>query len=104
MTIKYLSGERIQGNKVDETTIMNTLTFSGSTNFGTTIGDSYKTRGEKINAADCALVGSTVTSVTVRIKDSTGNGLTGNLTCSILDSAGDAVSGDSFPAYTHQEF
>ncbi len=78
--------------------IMNILAYSGATNF-LHVGDSYKTRGEKINASDSALVGYKVSSVTVTIKDYDGNGLTGNLTCTILDSSGNAVSGDSFTPY-----
>jgi hypothetical protein len=78
--------------------IMNILAYSGATNF-IHVGDSYKTRGEKINASDSALVGYKVSSVTVTIKDYDGNGLTGNLTCTILDSSGNAVSGDSFAPY-----
>jgi len=48
--------------------IMNTLTFTGTTNFGTVMGDSYKVRGEKINASDSALIGYTVSSVTFALK------------------------------------
>jgi len=106
MAITYLSGGRIQGRSDDVsasvTTLMDTLTFSGTTDFDAAIGEGWRNRGHLINTADSDLVGTKVKIVTVRVKQFESNALTGDLTCGIWDSTG-AATADSFNTYNSNQ-